>query len=378
MCEAGMTLPIETFHTILRASEEGCEFNLVHRIYSLICRHNLKPNNETFRIMINLSVRMKDFDGAYGMLKDLEKMNLMPTANIYNAIMAGYFREKNIKGALMVLKQMELADVKPDSQTFSYLIGNCESEEDIDKHYEELKCAGVQVTKHIFMALINAYTTCGQFEKAKQVVLDKECQLRIQMKLKVRLSRLLPHTGQMSDALEIYEEIKQAGCNLEPKAIISLIVSFAVDLLKQLKDKFWDDELAVEALCDEVFSHIAETEPTDLQIGLDFLRAMKEVLGIQPSRKSLDFLLGACVNAKDCLTSQLVWKEYQATGLPYNVLSFLRSLLASGDHKSAANMLKKIPKDDPHVCCVIKAYQMTYVKSTSVKGKNKKKKKMKN
>lgn len=28
---------------------------------------------------------------------------------------------------------MEKANVKPDSQTFSYLIGNCESEEEIDK-----------------------------------------------------------------------------------------------------------------------------------------------------------------------------------------------------------------------------------------------------
>lgn len=41
--------------------------------------------------------------------------------------------QKNTSGALMVLKQMELADVKPDSKTFSYLISNCECEEDIIK-----------------------------------------------------------------------------------------------------------------------------------------------------------------------------------------------------------------------------------------------------
>lgn len=34
---------------------------------------------------------------------------------------------------MMVLKQMELADVKPDSQTLSYLISNCDREEDIIK-----------------------------------------------------------------------------------------------------------------------------------------------------------------------------------------------------------------------------------------------------
>lgn len=37
------------------------------------------------------------------------------------------------------------------------------------QYYEELKRSGVQITKHIFMALINAYAACGQFEKAKKV-----------------------------------------------------------------------------------------------------------------------------------------------------------------------------------------------------------------
>ena len=51
---------------------------------------------------------------------------------IYVYMLSNVF-QKNIRGALMVLKQMEHEDVKPDSQTFSYLIGNCESEEDITK-----------------------------------------------------------------------------------------------------------------------------------------------------------------------------------------------------------------------------------------------------
>lgn len=41
--------------------------------------------------------------------------------------------QKNIAGALMVLKQMEHADVQPDSETYSYLIANCECEEDVFK-----------------------------------------------------------------------------------------------------------------------------------------------------------------------------------------------------------------------------------------------------
>ncbi|XP_057473800.1 pentatricopeptide repeat-containing protein At4g04790, mitochondrial-like [Actinidia eriantha] len=417
MSETGLTLLIETFHSILHACEESCNYNLVHRIYSVICRNNLKPDTETFRSMISLSIKMKDFEGAYNMIKDLEKMNLIPTANMYNAIMAGYFREKNIHGGLMVLKDMEQADVKPDSQTFSYLIANCDCEEDIVRNYEELKQSGVQFTKHIFMSLINAYAACGQFEKAKQVVLDKGVPIKSLNEIKCVLVSALASHGQISDALNIYEEIKQAECNVVPKAIICLIehlqsegelgrllqllaevndpeywidgccrvilycvahkhLSSTVDLLKQLKDKFCDDEVATEVLFDEVFCKIAETEPSDLQFGLDLLQAIKEELQVRPSRRSLDFLLSACVSAKDLNSSLLIWKEYHASGLPYNGLTFLRmyqALLASGDLKAATKMLNKIPKDDPHIRCVINACKTTYVQPASLKGKNTKK-----
>ncbi|KAK4576310.1 hypothetical protein RGQ29_027035 [Quercus rubra] len=366
MCEVGLTLSIEVLHSILHATEESCEFNLVRRIYSVICHQDMTPNNETFRSMINLCVRMKDYEGAYGMLEDLEKMNLTPTANMYNAIMAGYFRDKNTYGALMVLRKMELADVKPDSQTFSYLISNCDCEEDIIKYYEELKHFGVQVTRHIFMALINAYANCGQFEKAKQEHLQSD--------------------GELSRLLQLLKELKDADywvdgcCRLILYCVRYKHLSSAVDLLKQMKDNFCNDDMAIEVLFDEVFSQVGESEFTHLQIGLDLLQVIKDELCLSPSRKCLDFLLNACVNAKDLQSSLLIWKEYQAAGLPYNVLSFLRMyqvLLASGEHKAAKILLNKIPKDDIHVRCVIKACQTSYIRSMSTKGKKKNKVKKK-
>ncbi|KAL9345903.1 hypothetical protein Peur_060756 [Populus x canadensis] len=147
LCEEGFTISINTIHSMLNASEASLDFNLVQLIYSLIYHLDLTPTNETFRRMIGLSVKMKDFDGAIGLLNDLKKLNLTPTAGMYNAIMDGYFREKNISGALMVLEQMKLADVKPDSATYSCLISNCDSEDQITKCYEEMKVAGIQVSK---------------------------------------------------------------------------------------------------------------------------------------------------------------------------------------------------------------------------------------
>ncbi|KAL0362267.1 UNVERIFIED_CONTAM: Pentatricopeptide repeat-containing protein, mitochondrial [Sesamum calycinum] len=416
--KSGVALSLEIFHSILDACDQSCEFNLVHQINSTISCCNVIPNSETFRRIL-LCVKMKDFVGAYGLINDLERMNLTPTASMYNCILSGYFREKDILSARNVLKQMEDADVKPDALTYSCLIANSHCEKDIIKFCDEMRNSRVQPTKQVFMALINAYASCGLFEKAKQVILDKRIPVKYLNEIKSVLIGALASNGQLSGALELYEEIKEAKCDLDPKAIKSLIEHFqsegelnkslqlleelnnspywihacfsvisycvrhenlrsTVDLLKKLKDKFINAEVDPETLFDEVFCLYAEKESTDMQFGLNLLQAFKEELGVQLSRKSLDFLLSACVNAKDSKASFVIWKEYETAGLPYNVLSYVRmyqALLASGDKKSAAKILSKMPKDDPHVRCVAKACENTYIKSPAVEMKKKRKKK---
>ncbi|XP_019196928.1 PREDICTED: pentatricopeptide repeat-containing protein At4g04790, mitochondrial-like isoform X2 [Ipomoea nil] len=413
MYEQGLALSIEAFNLILGACEESYEYNLVRRMHSIISCYNLKPNSESFRMMINLSVKMKDFAGAYNLTSDLQKFNLMPTASMYNAIMGGYFREKNIHGGLMVLKQMEDAKVKPDSQTFSYLLRNCNCEDDIIKFYDELTLSGVQVTKHVYMALINAYASCGQFEKAKQVILGKGIPVKNLNEVKSMLVSALAAHGQVSDALEVYEEIKQAKCNLDPRSVSRLIdhlqsegefnrllqlldeldernhwigacfkvISYCVrhedlrsviELLKKLKDMYNDDEVAREVLFDEVFYRIAEKEPRTMHFGWNLLQSIKKDIGLRPSRKCLDFLLSACISAKDLPTCFKIWEEYIEAGLPHNSLSYLRmyqALLALGSQKSAKNMLSKISKEDPHVRAVIYASRAAYRNGAPVGGK---------
>lgn len=147
----------------------------------------------------------------------------------------------------------------------------------------------------------------------------------------------------------------------------------------------------------QVFSLIGSSDE-HLQIGLDLLKVVKDDLGLTPPRKCLDFLLHACANAKDLDNARLIWGEYEAAGLPYNILNFLRwlmgllqsfdsspfpkfilktwpllsnycrmyqVLLISGDHKAATTLLRKIPKDDPDVRLVIKACQSKYTKTVT-------------
>ncbi|KAK7345976.1 hypothetical protein VNO80_20489 [Phaseolus coccineus] len=416
MCNAGFYLSTDVLQFILQICEESYEYILVYRIHSILCRYHLELNGEIGRCLVHFCVRIKDFEGAYKIIGDLEEMNFKPTTNMYNVIMAGYFREKNISGGLRVLKHMQGANVQPDSQTFCYLIQNCETEEDIMKYCEEMKQYQIHPTKQVFMALVKSYAACGKLEKAKQVVLELKVQNKSLIEIKSVLVVALASHGQLSEAFLVYEQIKKAGHNLEPKAVTCLIeeliqhngeldrlllllkevndldywvdgcfkvilycarnknLSSAILLFKQLKDKFENDEMVMEALFDTVFSVIAASESTHLQIGLDLLWAIKNELDLMPSRQCLDFLLSACANARDLNNARLIWREYEIAGFPYNVLSYLRmyqALLAAGDARSARLMLKKIPRDDAEVCSVIISCQETYSSVDSVGEKKK-------
>jgi hypothetical protein len=61
-------MPVELFHPIIQACEQGSEFHLVHPIYDLMRRHKMKLKTETFRNMINLCVKMKDVSHYAGHL----------------------------------------------------------------------------------------------------------------------------------------------------------------------------------------------------------------------------------------------------------------------------------------------------------------------
>ncbi|MCL7046671.1 hypothetical protein MKW94_010101 [Papaver nudicaule] len=420
MHELDFNASLENFHQLLDAVEESRELDLVRPVYSRIRYHNQKPTSETFRRMVILLVRMKDFEGAYSMLSDMKEFGLNPTTVMYNSIMAGYFREKNIRGGLMVLDQMKKAEIKLDCLTYSHIIANCECDEDLVKYYKEIQSSDIHRTKPVYMATINAHVKFGQFDKAKKVVADlalssPRCINEVKS---VLLSALASH-GQFSDALELYQEMKQTGSRVEPKAILSLFdyfqsegkldilmellgelsdpdywfcgcervilycvrhnhLSSAVDLLKKLKDK---DELSSSyAVVNQAFAYLSEAEPPAVEVGLNFLRAIEEEVGLHPSRTSLDFLLSACASAKDAKRAWLIWEEYQKAGLVYNVLSYLRMyqvLLICREFEAANDMLKNIATDDPHVRCIIKRSVAIFGPSKCKSSKKKKKQKKK-
>ncbi|CAJ2650451.1 unnamed protein product [Trifolium pratense] len=384
MCEAGFKLSTHVLQTIVQICEETYDYILVHRIYSIIrCHHHhLELNGEICRCLVQFCVRIKDFQRAYEMVNELQEMNFKPTTAMYNAIMAGYFREKNIGGALKVLKHMQDANLKPDSQTFSYLFSNCEKEEDIDKYYQEMKQSGVNPTKQIFMALINGYAACGELEKAKQEI--KNAGHLLEPKAVIYLIDEFRHiSGELEVLLLLLKELSDLdywvdGCyRVIQYCVENNHLSTAVDLFKQLKDNFKNDELMTEVLFDGAYSVVAGSESTHLQFGMDLLWAIKDELGLVPSRQCLDFLLSACAQSKDLNNTRLVWREYEVCGYPYNVLSYLRmyqALLASGDHRSAEVILKKIPRDDAEICSLILACQKTYVKIKSLELEKEKQK----
>lgn len=57
------------------------------------------------------------------------------------------------------------------------------------------------------------------------MLLDQEVPTKDHNELKSILIHALALNGNITDALSIYEEMKEAGCHVDPKTIITLIVS---------------------------------------------------------------------------------------------------------------------------------------------------------
>lgn len=135
------------------------------------------------------------------------------------------------------------------------------------------------------------------------------------------------------------------------------------ELLKKMKAK---DKMGTSGVLDQAFSQLWEAEVPNLKSGLLLLKAVKENLHLHVSRTSLDFLLSACVKARDSQSARFIWAEYNINNLPFNALTFLRmyqALLAGGESIAASDLLKKIPRNDQHVRIIINACQTTYALS---------------
>ncbi|XP_039690714.1 pentatricopeptide repeat-containing protein At4g21880, mitochondrial [Medicago truncatula] len=318
---------------------------------------------------------MKDFECAYKMVNELQKKYYKYKTTMYNAIMARYFFEKNIIGGLRVLKQMRDANIKLDSYTFSYLIGNCETKEEIKKYYEEMEQSGTHLTKEVFVALIHAYAACCEDYEEQDVL----CNLHGELEMVILLLKEL--SGQ-----DWFDGFRWAiRYSIQNKNLSSTI-----ELLKQLKVYY--NNVASKRISGtsftrrrrnvsyEAYDIISKFGSTYLQFGLDLLDLIKKER-LSPSMMCLDILLHLCAESRDLNNANFVWREYVFAKIPHGPLSYLSMyhvLLASGDHKSADIILNNVPSFLSGVASHLKKrYSAKMDEEEAVEKQNGKKKKMK-
>lgn len=254
--------------------------------------------------------------------------------------MAGYFFEKNISGGLKVLKQMRDANVKLDSYTFSYLIDNCETEEDIKKYYEEMEQSGIPLTKEVFVALIHAYPNCVEDYEEQDVLWN----------LHGELERVLLLLKELSGQDWVYGCVWAIRYSVQNKNLSS-----AIELFKQLKDYYKNDapdrgdpfyfKGKSQVLFDDAYCQILKFGSTYLRFGLDLLDLIKKELDLVPSKMCLDILLSLSAISRDLNNANLVWREYVFAKHHYDEFSYMsmyQVLLNTGNYKSADIFYSKL------------------------------------
>ncbi|KAK1304036.1 Pentatricopeptide repeat-containing protein [Acorus calamus] len=272
--------------------------------------------------------------------------------------------ENFVEKFILALKNSDAMEESISSFIYNYVISlpNLTVEEVVSKFKELHERLEVAPSFASYEKLINLCCDCLKKNgygisivlkqmKDKDVNLDSET-----------FSYLISTCESEEDIAKCCDQMHQSGIQVTKQVYMALISAYAncgkFDKAKQ------------------IYNQISGMDSPDLEVGLKILQHLKE-LKIRPSRTSLDFLLCACVTARDSQSAQMIFKEYPSAGFPFNVLTYLRSqthgsydnnslssmyqvLLASGEYESASNMMKKIPKSDPHVRLIIEECQKTY------------------
>ena len=61
----------------------------------------------------------------------------------------------------------------------------------------------------------------------------------------------------------------------------------------------------------------------NLKTDLGLFAFTNRELGLRPTRKSMGFLLDACVTRKDLDDSRFIWNEYEAQDLRHDIFCFV-------------------------------------------------------
>lgn len=356
------------------------EISKAEDILRLLRNSGLHATTRAYECLILAYSNSDNLEKAFNLIEEIPFEKLGP--DLYNPLICAYGKMGQVSCAISVFRQMKLKNVKPNTRNFATLIRTCGMRKDLkgaEKVFKTFKKqnSAKESEDLILSAMIGVYAACGSDKQIEKVMFLTGAKSLVGPEAKAAMLKGFADGGKVQKAKQIYEQMRNEGMWPDAATFMSFLSSLGkageLDQLLELFDPFKkslqkrsrviqeklsslvccsmvhslihhnqlekaldflqkiqrDNAGDVETLCLKVFTQdtykpsFIQHEHMSLKDKLEFLRAMRDRLKVQPTRLAYEFLLETCAREKNFTCADHVLQMMKSDNLVLNIFTYL-------------------------------------------------------
>lgn len=183
-----------TYNTLIDAFARAGDMVAVGKVFMGMCRHGVEPDLITYSTAIKGYCVRGDLETAIRLLGQMREKGIEPDAVLYNSLLDGCAHQQ-----LRKLTEQVLADMEGPG--------------------------GIAPSNYTLSILVKLYGRCKDMHKVREVVETYPEQYSFSLNAKVYtcLMSAFISAGQLTEALEVFQQMKSAGCTPDAKTYQTIL-----------------------------------------------------------------------------------------------------------------------------------------------------------
>ncbi|XP_028800907.1 pentatricopeptide repeat-containing protein At1g10910, chloroplastic isoform X1 [Neltuma alba] len=188
----------------------------VVEIYNSIQDEAPKTNVYLCNSVLSFLVRKGKFDSSIKLFEKMKEDGLMPDVVTYSTLLAGCIKAKDgYSKALELIQDLQLKRLRMDDVIYGAILAVCASNskwEEAEFYFNQMKDQGLSPNHYHYSSLLNAYSVCGDYKKAYELVQDmKSAGLVPNKVILTTLLKVYVRGGLFEKSRELLTELESLG-----------------------------------------------------------------------------------------------------------------------------------------------------------------------
>merc|ERR1719487_1239993 len=167
-------------------------------------------------------------DGATAIFRDMGLKGVTPDLISYATLIKGHCARGFLEQALQLFGQMQRRGISPDAIVFNSILDGCAHKQMrtlTEQVLKDMEKAGIAPSNFTLSILVKLYGRCSDLDTAFQVVdtYPTKYSFKVNAQVYTCLMSACIANGALPRALEVYEQMVQAGCPSDAKMYHTLL-----------------------------------------------------------------------------------------------------------------------------------------------------------